>query len=88
MVNSRCTILSAGGKVVEAAVELATAGKFLAQRFFLQVSYKTLGFLPGRARQEGEIEPINNSTFQVTNVGSCSDLSTVWTAARGCDQRK
>lgn len=31
-----------------------------------EVSYKTLGFLPGRARQEGEIEPINNSTFQLT----------------------
>ncbi|KAL4445820.1 hypothetical protein ABPG77_009019 [Micractinium sp. CCAP 211/92] len=31
-----------------------------------EVSYKTLGFLPGRARQEGEIEPINSTTFQLT----------------------
>lgn len=39
----------------------------------LQVSYKTLGFLPGRARQQGEIEPINSDTFQVgraVNVSS------------------
>lgn len=35
----------------------------------LQVSYKTLGFLPGRARQEGEIEPINSTTFQVGRRG-------------------
>lgn len=31
-----------------------------------EVSYKTLGFIPGTARQEGEIEPIDEETFQIT----------------------
>lgn len=30
-----------------------------------EVSYKTLGFLPGSVRQEGEITPINSDTFEV-----------------------
>ncbi|KAL4521828.1 hypothetical protein Ndes2526A_g02009 [Nannochloris sp. 'desiccata'] len=34
-----------------------------------EVSYKALGFVPGSARQEGEIEPINETTFQITFPG-------------------
>jgi len=34
-----------------------------------EVSYKALGFVPGSARQEGEIEPINGTTFQITFPG-------------------
>ena len=30
-----------------------------------EVSYKTLGFLPGSVRQEGEITPISSDTFEV-----------------------
>jgi hypothetical protein len=31
-----------------------------------EVSYKALGFVPGAARQNGEIEPLDESTFQLT----------------------
>lgn len=31
-----------------------------------EVSFKTLGFIPGAARQDGEIEPLNETTFQLT----------------------
>ena len=30
-----------------------------------EVSYKTLGFLPGSVKQEGEITPISSDTFEV-----------------------
>ena len=31
-----------------------------------EVSYKAFGFVPGAARQEGEIEPVDETTFQIT----------------------
>jgi len=34
-----------------------------------EVAYKTLGFLPGSVRQEGEITPISSDTFEVGRVG-------------------
>jgi chemotaxis protein histidine kinase CheA len=34
-----------------------------------EVSYKALGFVPGSARQEGEIEPVDETTFQITFPG-------------------
>ena len=30
-----------------------------------EVSYKALGFIPGAARQEGEIQPLDGRTFRV-----------------------
>lgn len=47
-----------------------------------EVSYKTLGFLPGSVKQEGEITPISSDTFEVRLGGG---LGEGWLNRAGTD---
>ena len=50
------------------------------RRLAAQVTFKTLGFIPGKVRQEGEIKAIDNNTFQVG--GEQPRTGTLWRGER------